>query len=115
MWEKRYKANRLLDLLFEIAQNSASGPERVSATHLLYACTQILLMPRSELLAEVGGGREKNSRVLGSLTVAEENLKEKPGSDKQVNVQALNELLRAYLPEVDRQGMDSSGRPFMEV
>lgn len=115
MWEKRYKANRLLDLLFEIAQNSASGPERVSATHLLYACTQILLMPRSELLAEVGGGREKNSRVLGSLTVAEENLKEKPGSDKQVNVQALNELLRAYLPEVERQGMDSSGRPFMEA
>lgn len=115
MWEKRYKANRLLDLLFEIAQNSASGPERVSATHLLYACTQILLMPRSELLAEVGGGREKNARVLGSLTVAEENLKEKPGSDKQVNVQALNELLRAYLPEVERQGMDSSGRPFMEA
>lgn len=115
MWEKRYKANRLLDLLFEIAQNSASGPERVSATHLLYACTQILLMPRSELLAEVGGGRERNSRVLGSLTVAEENLKEKPGSDKQVNVQALNELLRAYLPEVERQGMDSSGRPFMEA
>lgn len=115
MWEKRYKANRLLDLLFEIAQNSASGPERVSATHLLYACTQILLMPRSELLAEVGGGRERNARVLGSLTVAEDNLNEKPGSDVQINVQALNELLRAYLPEVERQGMGSSGRPFMET
>ena len=115
MREKRYKANRLLDLLFEIAQNSASGPERVSATHLLYACTQILLMPRSELLAEVGGGRERNARVLGSLTVAEDNLNEKPGSDVQINVQALNELLRAYLPEVERQGMGSSGRPFMET
>ena len=114
MQEKRYKSNRLLDLMFEIAENSASDPGRVSATHLLYACTQILLMPRPELLAEVGGSRERNTMVLGSLADAEKNLNETPGSDDKVNIQALNELLRAYLPEVERQGMGSSGM-FMET
>ena len=115
MQEKRYKSNRLLDLMFEIAENSASDPGRVSATHLLYACTQILLMPRPELLAEVGGSRERNTMVLGSLADAEKNLNEKPDSDRKVNIQALNELLRAYLPEVERQGMDGSRKLLMEV
>lgn len=115
MSEKRYKANRLLDLMFEIAENSASGPDRVSATHLLYACTEILLMPRPELLAEVGGAQERNSRVLGSLTVAEENLNEKQSDGRQVNIQALNELLRAYLPEVERRGIGCYRRLFMEI
>ena len=101
--------------MFEIAEDAASSPDKVSTTHLLYACTQILLTPRPELLAKVGGSRERNTRVLGALTVAEENFNEKTGDGKQVNIQALNELLRAYLPEIERQGMDGSCGPFMKI
>ena len=101
MPEKKYKANNLVNLLFEIAEDSASNTDKVSGTHLLYACTQILLMPRPDLLTEVGGDRERNTRVLSALTIAEENL----GDGKQLNIQALNELLRAYLPEIERQGI----------
>lgn len=108
MPEKKYKSDNLVDLMFEIAENAASDPDMVSATHLLYACTHILLMPRPRLLAQLGGKRRRNTRLLGALAVAEGKFSDQKGDEKVLNIQALHELAWAYLPEIERREMTDS-------
>ena len=101
---KKYKAKDLISLVMEMAEESASSPEVLTATHLLYAYLCLFTMPRQEILAEVGGDEKRNARVLAALELAWRAVRDE---DKLTNLAAYKTLVWSYLPIIEqRKGVE---------
>lgn len=94
---KKYNASNLIVLALQIAETKAGNPAVVTVSHLLYGCLEILTMPTSELLEEVGGDEIRNRQILTTLEVTRNYVGEK---EKFHNFQGLKRFVETFLDDM---------------
>lgn len=111
---KKYKAKDMISLVIEMAEEAASCPEGITATHLLYAYLCLFIMPRQEVLAEVGGDERRNARVLAALEAAWAKVRDH-NKESFSNLEAFKLLVWSYLPFVEQMENVEKQREHYEI